>query len=85
MEEQISASNAFSVAMLPFVDKDTAKPVSSSTGGDSKSDPTAGKGKQSGDTVLRPITTGDKAGAGVLTVVFVGAVIGAIVFMFTGS
>ncbi|KAJ6160661.1 CAZyme family GH76 [Penicillium chermesinum] len=85
MEEDISATNVFSVAMLPFVNKDTAKPVSSSTGGDSKSDPNAGQGQDTGNVVLAPITTGDKAGAGILTVVFVGAVIGAIVFMFTGA
>lgn len=85
MEEDISATNVFSVAMLPFVNKDTKKPVSSATGGDSKSDPNAGKGKDTGEPVYAPITTGDKAGAGILTVVFVGAVIGAIVFMFTGA
>ncbi|KAJ5691762.1 Mannan endo-1-6-alpha-mannosidase DCW1 [Penicillium macrosclerotiorum] len=69
MEEQISATNIFVANMIQF---DSSAPVTSTTGGNSTSDPTAGENDTttSSETTSK-ITTGDKAGAGILTVVFV--------------
>lgn len=73
MEEQISATNIFVANMIAF---ETAAPVTSTTGGNSTSDPTAGENDTSTTTTLAAITTGDRAGAGILTVVFVAGWVG---------
>lgn len=52
-------------------------PVSNDTGGTSKGNPDAGTGDDDGhksSANLKTITTGDRAGAGILTVLFVGSV-----------
>jgi len=69
MEEQISASDIF-VANLVYFNK--TGPVTSTTGGNSSSNPNAGNNDNTGGgTTQSAITTGDRAGAGILTVVFV--------------
>ncbi|KAJ5583994.1 uncharacterized protein N7459_003794 [Penicillium hispanicum] len=70
MEEEISATNIFVANMIKFVN---TAPVTSTSGGNSTSDPTAGENDTSSSTTPRQhsITTGDRAGAGILTVVFV--------------
>ncbi|KAJ5296246.1 uncharacterized protein N7443_007139 [Penicillium atrosanguineum] len=71
MEEEISASNIFLANMIPYVSK---SPVTSSTGGNSTSNPTAGENDTSSDTTsTTTITTGDRAGAGILTAIFIAA------------
>ncbi|KAJ5708467.1 mannan endo-1-6-alpha-mannosidase [Penicillium malachiteum] len=84
MEPDISATNVFSVAMLPFVNQSEAKPATQSTGGNSTSDPTAGTADDDSKTTT-PISSGDRAGAGILTVALVGGVVGMAVFMLMGQ
>ncbi|KAJ5097693.1 mannan endo-1-6-alpha-mannosidase [Penicillium angulare] len=83
MEEQISATNAFSVALLPFV-KNSSAPLNTLTGGNSSSNPNAGTTYDNGLPKFAPITTGDRAGAGIMTAVFVGGMVGMAVFMLMG-
>lgn len=86
MEEQISVSQVFSANLLPFVqEKAAVAPVTSKTGGNSSSNPNAGlDSNKEGDT-LKPITTGDKAGAGILTLVLVGFWAALMAFAMMGS
>lgn len=89
MESQISASTVFSSILIKFANKKKAKPLTSSTGGDSKSDPNAGtKDTGSSESDLPkypPITTADKAGAGIMTAAMVSGVVGMGAFMFVGA
>lgn len=85
MEEQIIATNVFMSNLI--IESDDKGPVTSETGGDSKSNPDAGSsggGDNSGQS-LKKITTGDKAGAGILTALFVGVWVGMVAFMITGA
>ncbi|KAJ5579500.1 uncharacterized protein N7459_005485 [Penicillium hispanicum] len=86
MEEQISASNVFSVSLVKWANWDNAAPVTSTTGGNSSSNANAGEGDDSGQKDKpKPITAGDKAGAGILTAIFVAGWVGLLVFMFVGG
>ena len=84
MEEEIAVTNVLSSALVST--KKTA-PVTSSTGGNSSSDPNAGTGDNTGSdsTTLSAITTGDKAGASILTIAFVGMWGGMIAWMVIGG
>ncbi|KAI9041442.1 glycoside hydrolase family 76 protein [Aspergillus affinis] len=74
MEEQIIATSAIVSAL---VKNDKSGPVTSKTGGNSTSNPNAGDGDGDKDkTQMKPITTGDRAGAGILTVLFAGVWLG---------
>ncbi|KAI1500323.1 glycoside hydrolase family 76 protein [Biscogniauxia marginata] len=55
-------------------------PVTNQTGGTSQGDPNAGSGKSTKQE-MKPITGGDKAGAGVLTTFFIGLAIVALAWM----
>jgi mannan endo-1,6-alpha-mannosidase len=68
MEEQISATDIFVANLISF---NKSAPVTSTTGGNSTSNPTAGDNDTSTSTTSKEVTTGDRAGAGILTVVFV--------------
>lgn len=69
MEEQISATSLFVANMIQF---NTSGPVTATTGGNSTSNPTQGENDTTSSTTTQSaITTGDRAGAGILTVVFV--------------
>lgn len=57
-------------------------PVTNSTGGTSKGDYGAG-GKASVFTVFAPITTADRAGAGILTMIMAASLLAAVVWMTT--
>lgn len=76
MEEQISVSQVFSANLLPFTmtQGKSVAPVTSTTGGNSTSNPNAGLVSTTdlGGSDSKPITAGDKAGASILTVVLVG-------------
>jgi len=86
MEEQISASQMFSNMLVKYYNTWEKAPLTDKTGGSSASNPNAGLGEGSTDMpVLPPITTGDQAGAGILTVVFVGGWIALMVFMLMGA
>ncbi|RAK99369.1 glycoside hydrolase family 76 protein [Aspergillus ibericus CBS 121593] len=84
MEEEIAVTNVLSSALVNT--KKTA-PVTSSTGGNSTSDPNAGTGDNTGSdtSTLSAITTGDKAGASILTIAFVGMWGGMIAWMVIGG
>ncbi|PWY94033.1 mannan endo-1,6-alpha-mannosidase [Aspergillus sclerotioniger CBS 115572] len=84
MEEEIAVTNVLSSALVNT--KKTA-PVTSSTGGNSTSDPNAGTGDNTGSDSdsLSAITTGDKAGASILTIAFVGMWGGMIAWMVIGG
>lgn len=58
-------------------------PLTNATGGTSQGDPGAGIGDptSSDPTALKPLTTGDKAGAGILTALVVAAILGALVWV----
>ncbi|KAF5016161.1 hypothetical protein F66182_12249, partial [Fusarium sp. NRRL 66182] len=61
-------------------------PVTSRTGGNSTSDPTAGTTDSTDKTsTLKAITTADKAGAGILTALFAVAIIGVVYWTVAGS
>lgn len=59
-------------------------PVTQNSGGTSKGDPNAGSHSDDFKGELKPITTGDKAGAGILTCVVLASVIGTFGWMSTG-
>lgn len=84
LEEQMSALGIMSVAMMPHSTKNQA-PLTSKTGGKSKGDPNAGSGHGDESEELRPISTGDRAGAGIATVVFMGGWLAAVTFMLWGG
>lgn len=84
MEEQISVSQVFSANLLPFVEAKAVAPVTSNTGGNSTSNPNAGL-QSNKDNTPKPVTTGDKAGAGILTLVLVGGWAALMAFAALGS
>lgn len=86
MEEQISVSQLFSATLVKFVDKGTAGPVTHDTGGNSTSNLNAGQGSGShSNPTTTPITNGDRAGAGILTAVFVAGWAGMLAFVLVGG
>ncbi len=56
-------------------------PITNTTGGISKGNPNAGAGEDDNFSPLKPITTADRAGAGILTVIIAGAGVGMFAFM----
>ncbi|OGE55973.1 hypothetical protein PENARI_c003G04757 [Penicillium arizonense] len=83
MEEEISATNVFLANMINF---NKTAPVTSTTGGNSTSNPTAGEDDSNASSgKITVITTGDRAGAGILTAVFVAGWIGLMGFMVVGG
>ncbi|PWY69733.1 glycosyl hydrolase family 76 protein [Aspergillus heteromorphus CBS 117.55] len=83
MEEEIAVTNVLASSLINT--KKTA-PVTSSTGGNSTSDPNAGTNDNTGSsTTSSKITTGDKAGASILTIAFVGMWGGMIAWMLIGG
>ncbi|KAJ5420175.1 Six-hairpin glycosidase [Penicillium sp. CMV-2018d] len=84
MEQEISATNVFLANMINF-DTGTFGPVTSKTGGSSTSDPNAGEGKSGDSDKEKPITTGDKAGASILTLIFVFGWAGTMAWMMLGA
>ena len=78
MEEEMSALGVFSANL---VTQDRIGPLTASTGGTSKSDPGAGSLNIGPGATLKKITTGDRLGAGVLTALFPGVLVGMIVWL----
>lgn len=75
---------AVEVSLANLIEK-SADPVTESTGGTSKGDPTAG-GNDIGrvtTTHWQPLSTGDRAGAGILTAVVLGLLVSAVCFMMS--
>ncbi len=80
--------SALSIIQANLISK-VAPPVTADRGGSSKGDPTAGTGVSNArppDSLLtRPLTTGDKAGAGILTAIVLGGLLGSTWWMSFGS
>ncbi|RDA87623.1 hypothetical protein CP532_3785 [Ophiocordyceps camponoti-leonardi (nom. inval.)] len=72
--------NAVSAMIYPLVQKASA-PATETSGGTSKGDPKAGAGEQKDPTALKPITAGDKVGAGFLTLFMVAGSLGLSTFL----
>src|SRR5699024_5464053 len=84
MENAIRGSQMVSASMVKFQDS-SSKPVTTATGGNWTSDPRAGTRAGTEPAQAAPIRTADKAGAGILTAVFVASMIGGVVFLFFGG
>ncbi|KAL2867764.1 glycoside hydrolase family 76 protein [Aspergillus lucknowensis] len=84
MEEQIIATDILASVL---VSEEKKGPLSSTTGGNSASNPAAGLGDDNGgpNGSPKPITTADRAGAGILTVLFVAAWGGMVSWMVLGE
>ncbi|CEL03842.1 Putative Endo mannanase, GH76 family [Aspergillus calidoustus] len=83
MEEQIIATDILSSVL---VSEKKVAPLSSTTGGNSTSNPNAGTSTGSNDNNSeKPITAGDKAGAAILTVTFVTLWGGLMAWMVLGG
>ncbi|KAJ5623862.1 CAZyme family GH76 [Penicillium lagena] len=82
LEQQMSALGIFSASLVD----DQQAPLTSRTGGTSKSNPGAGTSNSNDDAPqLRPITTGDQAGAGIVTVMFVAGWVLSVTWMIRGG
>lgn len=84
MEQDMSALSMFTANLMLRMDND---PVTSKTGGNSKSDKNAGmvKHDDDDDDKLKPITAGDKAGAAIVTFVICGGSLGLAGWLFWGE
>jgi mannan endo-1,6-alpha-mannosidase len=70
--QQMAAISAIFVNLLPL--ESVAPPVTNLTGGTSLGNPNAGAGSVTNPAAISPATTGDRAGAGIVTtIVLVGA------------
>ncbi|KAH8690690.1 putative mannan endo-1,6-alpha-mannosidase DCW1 precursor [Talaromyces proteolyticus] len=84
LEESMSATNIFWANLVPY--NITSGPVTSTTGGNSTSNPGAGTGDNTGNMYQAPaITTADKAGAGILTALYAAGIIGGVYWLVTGE
>lgn len=87
LEQQMSTLSIFSNTLAAFPPQghgaNNQAPLTSSTGGNSTSNPSAGTGNadESPGPHFAPITTADRAGAGVLTFVFATGWIGMVAWM----
>lgn len=73
-------------AVSSLLINDVGGPVTSDTGGTSKGDPNAGEGSGDvNDRELAPITTGDKAGAAIITILMLGSAFGMFGWMSYGE
>jgi mannan endo-1,6-alpha-mannosidase len=83
LEQQMAVLGVLSANLVPFKNK---SPYTSDSGGTSKSNPNAGTNTTANKIpVLNTIGTGDKAGAGVLTVIFVTGWAVAVTWMIRGG
>lgn len=82
LEEEVSATNVFVANLIAY---NRTRPVTSTTGGNSTSDPTAGQNDHSTSKALSKITTGDKVGAGILTAAFVASWVGLLIWLILGA
>ncbi|KAL2847138.1 glycosyl hydrolase family 76-domain-containing protein [Aspergillus pseudodeflectus] len=84
MEEQIIATDVISSVLI--MQDNVSAPVTSTTGGNSSSDPSAGTAdKSEGAGELPTITTGDRAGAIVLTIAVAGGWLALMGWMVAGG
>lgn len=84
LEEQMSALSVFSSNMVAFPSDKDKSPLTSTTGGNSTSNPNAGLGDSSSNQqngLNMPITTADRAGAGIVTAIFLSGWVGMVSWM----
>ncbi|KAJ9295958.1 CAZyme family GH76 [Paecilomyces variotii] len=85
LETQMSATSIFSVQLIS---QKNQAPLTADTGGKSKGDPNAGLGDNqapTGDGLGIKITTGDRAGAGIVTAIFLTGWVGMMTWMIRGG
>jgi mannan endo-1,6-alpha-mannosidase len=83
LEQQMAVLGVLAANLIPFKNQ---APYSLESGGTSKSNPSAGTNtSDNAIPVLNTIGTGDKAGAGVLTVIFVTGWAVAVTWMIRGG
>ncbi|KAJ5133036.1 hypothetical protein N7448_007194 [Penicillium atrosanguineum] len=83
LEQQMAVLGVLNAILVPFKNR---APFTADTGGTSKSNPNAGTNSSDSDVpVLNNITNGDRAGAGVLTVIFVTGWAVAVTWMIRGG
>jgi mannan endo-1,6-alpha-mannosidase len=83
LEQQMAVLGVLSANLIPFKNKG---PMTSESGGTSKSNPNAGTNSTNNKVpVLNTIGTGDRAGAGILTVIFVSGWAIAVTWMIRGG
>lgn len=70
-------------ALISLLIEEAPGPFTAENGGTSRGDPNAG-GDANGLTTYRPITTADKAGAGILTAVVLALLMGTFYWMGSG-
>ncbi|EED20914.1 glycosyl hydrolase, putative [Talaromyces stipitatus ATCC 10500] len=86
LEEQMSALNIFWANLIMTNNASLYAPVTSRTGGNSSSNPTAGSTDPVSTTKkLAAISTADKAGAGILTALFAAVIIAVVYWTVAGS
>jgi mannan endo-1,6-alpha-mannosidase len=78
--QEMAALSAVSSLLIPAA----KPPLTAKDGGTSKGNPNAGNGGDSSLTAKKPITTADKAGAGILTFVVLGSACGIFGWMSVG-
>lgn len=82
IEQQMAVLGVLNAIMMPF--KNSVQHTAD-TGGTSKSNPSAGTNHTDTIPVLNHITTGDRAGAGVLTAIFVAGWVLGVTWMIRGG
>uniref|UniRef100_A0A093X784 Mannan endo-1,6-alpha-mannosidase n=1 Tax=Talaromyces marneffei PM1 TaxID=1077442 RepID=A0A093X784_TALMA len=86
LEEQMSALNIFWSNLIMMPNASAYAPLTSRTGGNSSSDPTAGtKDSTNKASNLKAITSADRAGAGILTALFAVVIISVVYWTVAGS
>lgn len=83
--QEMSALAVIQSLMLDTQDAAFVAPLTASTGGNSTSNPSAGTGSSSStfepSIATRQITTGDRAGAAILTILILGSIIGGSIWL----
>lgn len=82
IEQQMAVLGVLNAIMVPFKNQ---APYTADTGGTSKSNPSAGTNSTTKVPQLHNVTTGDRAGAGILTVIFVTGWVIAVTWMIRGG
>ncbi|KAF9882792.1 hypothetical protein FE257_005160 [Aspergillus nanangensis] len=84
LETDMSALSIFSSNMITHKLQDNA-PLTADTGGTSKSNPNAGTGPEEHTIKPKPITTADRAGASILTILFICGWIASLTWLVYGG
>jgi mannan endo-1,6-alpha-mannosidase len=84
LESDMSALSVFSSTMITHKDKDQT-PLTAETGGTSKSNPNAGSKHDERPNEPKPVTTGDRAGAWIVTFFFACGWVASVSWMVYGG